>query len=104
MNPDGYQIRSSRYAIFPEDHTMQYLVLGLCSEAGELASKLKKQIRDETPITKQDLSREVGDVLWYCAQILTANGIYLEDCMKANIEKLESRLQRGTLQGSGDHR
>lgn len=104
MNPDEYQINAKRYAIFPKAHTDEYLILGLCSEAGELASKLKKQIRDQAEMTDDDIIDEVGDVIWYCSQILLARSITMSDCLYRNISKLESRLQRGKLQGSGDHR
>lgn len=85
-----------------------YSVLGLTSEAGELAGKVKKIFRDQqgevTPNIKDAIAAEIGDVLWYVAQISTDFDLSLDDVAKKNIEKLTSRLERGVLRGSGDNR
>lgn len=104
MDSNQYQVKAAKFAIYPKEKTDEYLVLGLCSEAGEIAGKLKKQIRDGIQLSTDDLIQEVGDVIWYCSQLLHERSVPLGDCMVFNIQKLQSRLERGKLQGSGDHR
>jgi len=90
------------------DGPIVYPTLGLVNEAGEVAGKVKKIFRDKggtiSDEDRQELKLELGDVLWYMAQICTELGISLDDVAEANIEKLRSRLERGTIQGEGDHR
>ncbi|MBM2817873.1 MAG: mazG [Parcubacteria group bacterium] len=85
-----------------------YPVLGLCGETGEIAEKIKKVIRDEVGIVseqkKEEIKKELGDVLWYISQIATELGLSLSDVAKLNIEKLQSRLERNKISGSGDDR
>lgn len=91
---------------------MPYLALGIADEAGEVAGKVKKFIRDHNMQSiaelsveqKEDLKKELGDVLWYIAQIATETGYSLEMVAQANIDKLYSRLDRNTIGGSGDER
>jgi len=82
--------------------------LGLCGETGEIAEKIKKVIRDEVGIVseqkKEEIKKELGDVLWYISQIATELGLSLSDVAKLNIEKLQSRLERNKISGSGDDR
>jgi len=105
---DDYQHKSSLTAIFPEDSALEYLCLGLVSEAGEVAGKVKKIIRDDkyeiTEERKQQLSNEIGDVLWYLAQLSLGLNIPLSRIATENIEKLKDREQRGKISGSGDAR
>ncbi len=90
------------------DHPIVYPTLGLTNEAGEVAGKVKKIFRDRGGrVTDEDraaLTLELGDVLWYLAELCTQLGIELEDVAAANIDKLEGRTARGTLAGDGDHR
>jgi NTP pyrophosphatase (non-canonical NTP hydrolase) len=83
-------------------------VLGINGEAGEVAEKVKKIIRDKngviSPEDKQELAKEVGDVLWYLAVFADYLDIPLETIAKNNLEKLRSRKDRGVLGGSGDNR
>jgi NTP pyrophosphatase (non-canonical NTP hydrolase) len=83
-------------------------VLGLNGEAGEVAEKVKKIIRDHdgvmTDQDKQELAKELGDVLWYIAVFAHQMGYQLDDVAMQNLEKLKSRKQRGVLGGSGDNR
>ncbi|HEY6019909.1 MAG TPA: nucleoside triphosphate pyrophosphohydrolase family protein, partial [Candidatus Paceibacterota bacterium] len=84
-----------------------YLALGLASEAGEVAGKIKKWIRRDINPTCDLLNcvdAEMGDVLWYISQWCNETGTSLSNLMKRNIEKLEARKQHNTIQGDGDNR
>jgi NTP pyrophosphatase (non-canonical NTP hydrolase) len=85
-----------------------YPTLGLAGEAGEVAEKVKKLIRDDAGVLSDErraaLAGELGDVLWYVAQVATEAGLELEAIGIANLEKLRSRKARGVLSGSGDAR
>ena len=85
-----------------------YPVLGLTGEAGEVAEKVKKIFRDQggviTNADRDALKKELGDTLWYLAQIATELGIPLADVATDNIKKLSSRRERGTIGGNGDDR
>lgn len=93
-------------AIYPKHLAIEYLVLGLCSESGEVASLIKKSIRDNTDpdALRSNMLAEMGDVLWYVARICDEMGVSLDDLMLYNRRKLESRKTRGVIGGSGDHR
>lgn len=103
-----YQNEAMRTAIYPLDRALEYTVLGLVSEAGEVAGKVKKIIRDKggklTVEDRQDLAAELGDTLWYVAEASRALGYSLNTVAQINLDKLESRRQRGVLSGSGDAR
>ena len=81
-----------------------YPVLGLAEEAGELAGKYGKCLRDKTEFPKEAVKKELGDVLWMAAAIAHDNGWTLSEVAQANVDKLESRKERGVLGGSGDNR
>src|SRR5262245_23759883 len=109
MELSDYQERSRATAVYPQaGDNLLYPTLGLCGEAGEVAEKIKKMIRDDEGVLSGErrdaLSKELGDVLWYVAQIATEAGLDLDDIAGANIEKLLSRQARNVLQGSGDDR
>ena len=103
-----YQEASSATAIYPKEKALEYLTLGLCSEAGEIAGKVKKVIRDDNSILTAEkkiaLAKEAGDVLWYLSQLVSELGGSLHDVAQGNINKLYSRQERGELKGSGDDR
>lgn len=104
-----YQRESRKtWSLIHTDHPIVYPTLGLANEAGEVAGKVKKIFRDKQgEISDEDreaLKQELGDVLWYLTQICTDLGISLEEVAEANIAKLFSRLDRGTIGGSGDNR
>ncbi len=103
VTPDLYENLASQTAIFPKEKALEYLALGLTSEAGEVAGKVKKLIRDGKG-DKKAIASEIGDVLWYCAMLAKETDVPLNDIMKENLRKLHSRKERGTLSGSGDER
>ena len=109
MDLSEYQALSRRTATYPRaGEDMTYPALGLCGEAGEVAEKVKKTIRDDGGVLSDErreaLSRELGDVLWYVSQLATEAGLDLEELAEANLEKLASRQRRSVLHGSGDTR
>lgn len=83
-------------------------VLGLNGEAGEVAEKLKKIIRDKNSVIteedKQEMAKEIGDVLWYLAVFAHDLGVPLDQIAATNLAKLKSRKDRGVLGGDGDNR
>ena len=101
-----YQRKAKETAIFPPSTALEYLTLGLVGEAGEIANKTKKVIRDRLPTEswKHDLPSEIGDVLWYCAMLADYLDYDLGKIMENNLDKLKSRKKRGVLGGSGDNR
>ena len=103
-----YQQLSRRTAEYPRPAWLTYPALGLAGEAGEVAEHAKKALRDDgglvTDERRQAMAKELGDVLWYVAQIASELGLELEEIAQANLEKLLSRQRRGVLSGSGDER
>src|SRR5256885_11568284 len=110
MTFDEYQKRALTTAISQNDSFKDTLhwVLGINGEAGEVAEKVKKIIRDKggkvSQADKDELGQELGDVLWYLAVFAHHLGIPFETVAKQNLDKLQSRQARGVLGGSGDNR
>jgi NTP pyrophosphatase (non-canonical NTP hydrolase) len=108
MELSDYQARSRRTAKYPREAWLAYPALGLAGEAGEVAEHAKKAIRDDGGAIAQErraaMSKELGDVLWYVAQIATELDLDLDQIAEQNLEKLLSRQRRGVLSGSGDDR
>lgn len=107
MTFDEYQAEAQKTAIYPDEYRIVYPALGLNGEAGEVAEKIKKVLRDGkgySPNVIDDLEKEIGDVLWYVAAVCRDLGINMNDAAEKNIAKLRSRQERGVLQGSGDNR
>jgi NTP pyrophosphatase (non-canonical NTP hydrolase) len=109
MDFNEYQQKSRKTALYPAiGHPVIYPTLGLVNEAGEVAGKIKKVFRDKdghiSEDTRQALKAELGDVLWYLAQVSTELGLTLDEVAEANITKLFSRLERGKIGGDGDVR
>ncbi len=109
MELSDYQSRARATAVYPRaGDNLLYPTLGLCGEAGEVAEKVKKLLRDDggvlTDARRAALAKELGDVLWYVAQIATEADLDLGGVAEANLEKLLSRQERKVLQGSGDDR
>ena len=104
---EQYQRRALETAIYPGrvPSPLDYTILGLVGEAGEVADKRKKQLRDGVAGPGDAaLVAELGDVLWYVAAIARELGVSLEDVAEGNLRKLEARAHRGTLGGAGDER
>ena len=105
---DMYQQVAKTTAIYPREQAIIYPTLGLTGEAGEVANKVKKIIRDGTNKNNenlvQEISAEIGDCLWYIAVLADDFNIKLSDIASANIEKLALRKQNNTIHGSGDNR
>jgi NTP pyrophosphatase (non-canonical NTP hydrolase) len=78
--------------------------LGLVGEAGEVAEKIKKKIRDRNKVSSEEIVKELGDVLFYVTALANHFGENLAIVMEKNVAKLDDREKRGTLQGSGDNR
>ncbi len=109
MDFTTYQAKSRRTAKYPAiGHPVIYPTLGLANEAGEVAGKVKKIFRDKGGVIgepeREALKGELGDVLWYIAQVCTELEISLDEVAEGNIEKLYSRLERGKIGGDGDDR
>ncbi|MBP5345340.1 MAG: nucleoside triphosphate pyrophosphohydrolase family protein [Bacteroidales bacterium] len=108
MTINEYQEGALRTAIYPESRRIIYPTLGLTGEAGEVADKVKKVIRDNndefTDERKQQIALELGDVMWYAATLAHDLGYSLDEICQMNLDKLASRMQRNKLHGSGDER
>ena len=108
MHLNEYCEATNATAIYPDAGTgsnleLYYLSLGLASEAGEVAGKVKKLIRDGK-FNQGEVAYEIGDCFWYLARLCDAIGYEPEDILTININKLLKRKEANTLQGSGDHR
>ena len=109
MHFEEYQAKSRTTAKYPEiGANFIYPALGLCGESGEVADKIKKIFRDQGGVvseeTRQLIAKELGDVLWYVAQLSTEFGFSLEEVAQGNLEKLQSRMKRDLISGNGDLR
>lgn len=103
MGLNEYQKAASKTAIYKAEHSVLYPALGLAGEAGEVANKVKKMLRDGD-FDRQAIAAEIGDVLWYIAALSRDLNIEMQDLAMKNLEKLYGRKARGTLKGSGDTR
>jgi NTP pyrophosphatase (non-canonical NTP hydrolase) len=111
MNFDEYQKLTRKTAIYSKSGLTPviYTSLGLASEAGEVAGKVKRVIRDDGNVfpnqrRREEIKTELGDVLWYCARLADELEINLSEVAEANIEKLNDRLDRDVIKGEGDVR
>lgn len=108
MNLNDYQKKASETAVYGAGNKIIYPSLGLCGEAGEVAEKVKKVLRDNngnfTVEKIQELKKELGDVMWYVAALSRDLGLSLEEVCEANLEKLYSRKDRNMIHGNGDDR
>ncbi len=107
-----YQQAARTTALYPVEVRVLYPTLKLAGEAGEVAEKLGKLMRDEgylpgtqlSDAQRAALAAELGDVLWYVANLAADLGLSLEEVAGGNLAKLASRKARGVLHGSGDDR
>ncbi len=109
MDFNDYQKETAKTAIYPQlNPSWIYPSLGLAGETGEVMEKLKKILRDSNSedINKRisELKKELGDILWYLSQLSSELGFSLQEIAQENIEKLQSRKERGLLHGEGDNR
>ena len=109
MEMNSYQDAARKTAAYPDvGCNLIYPTLGLTGEAGEVADKVKKVIRDRGGVfdadTRDAIKLELGDVLWYVAQLASELGYDLNEVADANLQKLSSRAARGRIGGSGDQR
>ena len=105
---DMYQQVAKTTAIYPREQAIIYPTLGLTGEAGEVANKVKKIIRDGSNKNDEklvsEIKAEIGDCLWYIAVLADDFNIKLSDIASTNIEKLANRKKNNTIHGSGDTR
>jgi len=109
LNFSDYQTKSRVTATYPAiGHGVIYPTLGLVNEAGEVAGKIKKVFRDKEGVisieTREALKAELGDVLWYLAQVSTELDLSLDEIAEYNLAKLLDRQARGKIKGDGDNR
>jgi NTP pyrophosphatase (non-canonical NTP hydrolase) len=109
MDLNDYQAAALSTAIYPnKGANFAYPALGLAGEAGEVADKLKKVIRDNDGVlidqVRDAVAKEIGDVLWYVSVLAFEMDYDLNEIAQINIDKLNSRKERGVLSGSGDNR
>lgn len=109
MTLNEYQAQAAKTSLMQDNEKLLiYTALGLNGEAGEIAEKVKKVLRDHdgdiSKLDKDDITKELGDVLWYLAMFAQSIGISLEEVATKNVEKLASRHARGVIHGSGDNR
>ncbi len=103
MNLNAYQKLTRETAIYPKQQAVPYLALGLTSEAGEVAGKVKKGIRDGGFDVMATID-EIGDVFWYLTRLCDELNFDAEDVLQRNWAKLSDRKERGVIGGSGDKR
>jgi NTP pyrophosphatase (non-canonical NTP hydrolase) len=109
MDLNHYQQQARSTALYPDKgRNTLYPTLGLCGEAGEVADKVKKVLRDQggefSPKQRAAIAMELGDVLWYLSQLAEELGYSLESIAEANLKKLADRAARGVISGNGDQR
>ena len=113
MKMNEFQKQAIDFALYPENIEVIYTALGLAGEAGEVCEKIKKIIRSGKDIRTEakynfvfrgEVAKEIGDCLWYIANICNDFNFNMETIAKMNIDKLEDRRKRGILHGEGDNR
>ena len=109
MNFDTYQLKARETALYPNlGSNIIYPTLGLVGEAGEVAEKVKKVLRDKKGIfdesSKESIKKELGDVLWYISNLCSEFNFSLDDIAELNLAKLKKRASKGKISGSGDDR
>lgn len=109
MTFDEYQKKAASTAIYPNrGSNLVYPALGLAGEAGEVANKIKKIYRDDNAVLTQErreqLSLELGDVLWYVSALCDELRLTMDEVARINTRRLAERYEKGSIFGSGDNR
>jgi NTP pyrophosphatase (non-canonical NTP hydrolase) len=109
MTFEDYQSQTHYTNLYPDDTMLFCLALGINSEAGEVADKIKKYYRGDTTDRgyaglKILLMGEIGDIMWYISELAIHLGVTLDEIAEMNIDKLKDRAKRGVINGSGDNR
>ena len=106
MHLSKYQAEARKTAVYPEQFKVIYPTLGLAGEAGETVEVVKKAIRKGTlaQLDTDKVVKEMGDVLWYLANLASDLGLNLDTVAMVNLEKLADRAARGVIKGEGDNR
>jgi NTP pyrophosphatase (non-canonical NTP hydrolase) len=108
MKFSEYEELVKETAVYPATHRILYPALGMAGEAGEVANKVKKIIRDGVDSQPEDwrtqIAKEIGDVMWYCAALAHDLNVPLSLIAAQNKDKLLARKEKGTIKGSGDDR
>lgn len=103
MEMNNYQNQAAKTAIYKVEHQVIYPALGLAAEAGEVANKVKKIMRDGN-FDRNAIADEIGDCLWYIAALCRDLNVNMDAVAQSNLDKLLDRKDRGVLSGSGDKR
>jgi NTP pyrophosphatase (non-canonical NTP hydrolase) len=104
MNLNEYQEKAFEFAL-PSAKVIPYMVMGMAGEIGELQSWYAKTVRDGYGSRDfEDVKKELGDILWFIAGLCSLYGLKLSDIAQKNLDKLDSRVKRGTINGDGDNR
>lgn len=106
MDMNEYQDRTAATAVYNPEKEIEYLTAGLSSEVGEVAGVIKRIWRDnpDAEVTRENVKKELGDVLWYVAQLAGAFDLGLSEIATDNLDKLMDRHLRGKIIGNGDNR
>lgn len=108
MNFKKYQLEAKKTAVYADSYRIMYPSLGLAGESGEVANKVKKIYRDDDGVPSESrikaISKEIGGVLWYVANLCADLGLSMDEIASENIAILNSRKERGTIHGDGDDR
>lgn len=106
MNLYEYQLQAMKTAVYNSTHAIMYPALGLAEEAGEVAGKIAKMLRDDIKLDdqKEKIEAEMGDVLWMLAALAKGCNLSLQTIAEKNLEKLAKRQKNDTLNGEGDDR
>ena len=113
MDFNDYQAAAAKYDTFEavpdlKDPSFVAKVFGLCGETGEVTEKFKKVLRDKngklSPEDKKEITKELGDVLWYLSAIARYMGVEFQEVAETNLDKLQSRFERDKIHGMGDNR
>lgn len=108
MTVNEYQNEAIKTKIYGSGMAIIYPSLKLNGEAGEVAEKVGKTMRDNNGVftdeIKLEIAKEIGDVMWYCSALSEDIGFTLEEVCQLNLEKLRKRREENKIHGEGDNR